>query len=61
MPLSNNLSFGNLFKMLLVILNECLKRSVYLGLPSDYLRLGKLSKIHFDKEGLDSLEGLKDF
>ena len=47
-------SFGNLFKMFLVIPNEgletleCLKSSECLGLPSNYLRLGKLSKMHFD-------------
>ena len=52
--LANNVSFGNWFKMLLVIPKEgletleCLKGSKCLGLPSNYLRLDKLSKMHFD-------------
>ena len=47
-------SFGNLFKMFLVIPNEgletleCLKCSECLGIPSNYIRLGKLLKMHFD-------------
>ena len=53
-PLSNNLSFGNLLKMFLVIPKEgletleCLKSSKCLELPSNYLTLEKLSKMHFD-------------
>ena len=51
---SNNLSFGNLLKTFLVIPKEgletleCLKCSKFLRLPSNYLRLDKMSKMHFD-------------
>ena len=51
--MSNNLSYGNLRKMVLVIPKEsletleCLKSSECLGLPSNCIRFGKLSKMHF--------------
>ena len=68
----NNLSYGNLLKMFSVIPKEgletleCLKSSECLGLPSNYLRFRKLSKMHFDLtkkglQGLTGLESLKDF